>query len=65
MKISIDDEGDLAVTLDVSLKGKLTYTNLADIIDWWSVTTGELDKFLDAEEAKAGTVAKAPAAEKK
>src|SRR6218665_1992513 len=53
LKISIDKEGDLSVFLDVSLKGKLTYANLADVIDWWSVMTADLDKFLDAESKKA------------
>jgi hypothetical protein len=55
LKVSIDSEGDLSVFMDVSLQGKLTYANLADVIDWWAVMTGDLDKFMAGEEKAAET----------
>jgi hypothetical protein len=58
IKAAIDKDGDLATYMDVTTLGKTTHGNFADTIDWWSVMTGELFKFLDEEEAK---LPKAPA----
>lgn len=52
IKAAIDKDGDLATYMDVTALGKTTAANFADTIDWWSVMTGELFKFLDEEEAK-------------
>jgi hypothetical protein len=52
IKAAIDKDGDLATYMDVTALGKTTYANFADTIDWWSVMTGELFKFLDEEEPK-------------
>jgi hypothetical protein len=59
IKIVIDKDGDLSTFMDVSTFGKVTYANFADSIDWWSVMSGELAKFLDEEEAKAAPPAPA------
>ncbi len=60
IKAAIDKDGDLATYMDVTSLGKTTYANFADAIDWWSVMSGEVSKFLDQEEEKAGKPA-APA----
>lgn len=51
LRIAIDDEGDLALHLDVATVGKLTKANFADLLDWWSVMSDDLDDFLGKEEA--------------
>ncbi len=45
MKVAVDKDGDLEATIDVSLLGKMTRANLADVIDWWAVMVGEFGKF--------------------
>lgn len=50
--VSIDGDGNLALDQYVSTVGKTTYANFADDIDWWSQMNGELDKFIDEEDAK-------------
>lgn len=54
IKAAIDKDGDLATYMDITALGKTTQANFADHIDWWSVMTGELFKFLDEEEEGAG-----------
>ena len=53
IKAAIDKDGDFATYLDVTTLGKTTYANFADTIDWWSVMSGEVSKFLDDAEGKA------------
>lgn len=50
LKIEIDGDGDLGMHLDIATVGKLTKANFADLIDWWSVMSGDLGEFLDKEE---------------
>lgn len=61
IKAAIDKDGDFATYLDVTTLGKTTYANFADTIDWWSVMSGEVSKFLDDAEgvsSKAGANAR-------
>lgn len=53
LRISIDKDGDLSTSIDISTLGG-TYESFADSIDWWSVMTGDLFEFLDEEEKAAG-----------
>lgn len=48
VKAAIDKDGDLSTYMDFTLLGKSTYANFADVIDWWSVMTGELHRVMDA-----------------
>jgi hypothetical protein len=50
LKAYIDKDGDLATTLDVTTTGALGAENFADTLDWWSVMTAELFKFLAERE---------------
>ncbi|MGK6355314.1 YbjN domain-containing protein [Sphingomonas sp. DT-207] len=52
IKAAIDKDGDFATYMDVTTLGKTTYANFADTIDWWSVMSGEVSKFLDEEDGK-------------
>jgi hypothetical protein len=52
LKVDIDSDGDLSMHLDVTTVGKLTKANLADVIDWWSVMSDDLAKFIDKEDAE-------------
>jgi hypothetical protein len=65
MSVSIDSDGDLALYQYVSTTGKTTYANFADDIDWWSQMNGELDKFIDEEDAKVAATPTAPDAKKR
>lgn len=42
---SISDKGNFVVGYDVTTAGGLTKANFADVIDWWSVTLGNLKTF--------------------
>lgn len=46
LKIYIDKDGDLSSSMDITTTGKLTYANFADVIDWWSVMSADLDAFV-------------------
>lgn len=50
VKIYVDKDGDLGTSMDVTTVGKMTYANFADVIDWWSVMTADLDTFIDKHE---------------
>jgi Putative bacterial sensory transduction regulator len=41
----ISDKGSFVVDYDVTTAGGLTIANFADVIDWWSVTLGNLKTF--------------------
>ena len=41
--------------MDVSTIGGLNLKNFADVIDWWSVMLGELNKFFKEQGAKPTT----------
>jgi hypothetical protein len=41
----ISDKGSFVVDYDVTTAGGLTKANFADVIDWWSVTLGNLKTF--------------------
>lgn len=61
MKVAIDKDGDLEATMDVSLLGKMTRANLADVLDWWDVMTAEMIKFFpDPVDGKAPAAADKP-----
>jgi hypothetical protein len=47
LKIYIDKDGDLGTSMDITTTGKLTYANFADVIDWWSVMSADLDAFVE------------------
>ncbi|URW76460.1 YbjN domain-containing protein [Sphingomonas donggukensis] len=61
LKLRIDTDGDLAMSMDVTSVGKLTQANFADWVDWYQVMDSELDKFLTEKRAAAGKAAPAPA----
>ncbi len=42
---SISDKGSFLADYDVTTVGGLTKTNFADVVDWWSVTLGNLKTF--------------------
>lgn len=65
LKLRIDQDGDLALSMDVSAVGKMTQANFADWIDWYQVMDGELDKFLSEKRRAAGTPAPQVAPAKK
>ncbi len=41
----ISDKGSFVVDYDVTTAGGLTKANFADVVDWWSVTLGNLKTF--------------------
>jgi Putative bacterial sensory transduction regulator len=43
----IDEKGRFVADYDVSTVGGLTKGNFADVIDWWSVTLGNLKTFFE------------------
>jgi len=55
LQMSVDDDKSLAVSMDVSTIGGLNIKNFADVIDWWSVMLGELNKFFKEQGAKPTT----------
>jgi hypothetical protein len=52
LRVEIDKDGDLGMHLDVATVGKLTKANFADVLDWWSVMSGDLAEFIDKEDAE-------------
>ncbi|NIJ18586.1 hypothetical protein FHS95_000255 [Sphingomonas naasensis] len=58
LRIEIDEDGDIGMHLDVATVGKLTKANFADVIDWWSVMSSDLDDFLAKEEEAQPKAAK-------
>ncbi|MHA6723107.1 YbjN domain-containing protein [Sphingomonas sp. RS2018] len=53
LKVRIDKDGDLALSMDVTGVGKMTQAQFADWVDWYQVMDGELDKFLTEKRAAA------------
>jgi Putative bacterial sensory transduction regulator len=47
----IDDKGRFVTDYDVSTIGGLTKVNFADVIDWWSVSLGNLKTFFEENPA--------------
>lgn len=41
----VNDKGSFVVDYDVTTAGGLTKANFADVVDWWSVTLGNLKTF--------------------
>ena len=54
VRVAIDRDGDLAMSMDVAAVGKMTQAAFADWIDWYSVMDADLDKFLAEKRAAAG-----------
>lgn len=46
-KIYLDDENDPYMELDVNLAFGVTHENLADTLEWWLLSMGELERELD------------------
>jgi Putative bacterial sensory transduction regulator len=50
----IDEKGRFVADYDVSTIGGLTKVNFADVVDWWSVTLGNLKTFFEENPAPKG-----------
>lgn len=61
LQMSVANDKSLSVSMDISTIGGLNAKNFADVIDWWSLMLGELNKFFKEQPGAAG--AAAPAAQ--
>ena len=46
LKIAVDKDGSLNEYMDFTARGKITYANFADIVDWYQTMDASLDKFI-------------------
>jgi hypothetical protein len=53
LKLRIDQDGDLAYSMDVTAVGTMTQETFADWVDWFEVMDGELSKFLEGKRTAA------------
>lgn len=53
LKLAIDADGNLNEYMDFTARGKTTYANFADIVDWYATMDSELAKFVSEKRAAA------------
>lgn len=59
-QMSVDDDGVISLSYDVSTLGGLTAANFADVLAWWSSMLGEADKFFAKNRAAAASTPATP-----
>ncbi|WP_257541337.1 YbjN domain-containing protein [Sphingobium sp. CFD-1] len=52
-QMAVADDKSLAVSYDVATIGGLNQKNFADVVDWWALMLGELNKFFKENPAPA------------